>query len=279
GAMVSQPGDREDMHFVDPIVIRLAQTEVNRAGVHFLRGAVGAPEFVTDAETGGEELIELAGRLCYRSFAPGLNPNVTKVREGNAAYMANLLKQQHYSVLEHVHVTYAFLNVSRVFTHELVRHRLSNFSQESLRYVRLDELGAYWPEAFGEEVFRKVLRQVTVEGELTEDQMAENVASMVRSSRLIFEDFFRHAEDAQTKFANLFGLDHLTDFNIKKRLTSAMRRCAPIGLTTAIIMTTNLRNWRHVIELRTGEHAEEEIRKVIGMVADDLRALYPNAMA
>lgn len=266
------------MHLVEPQVIRLAQTRLNPAGVLELLRCAGAPDWQTDAISDGEELIELAGRLCYRSFAPGLNPNVTKVREGNAAYLANLLKQRHYSVLEHVSVTYAFLNVSRVFTHELVRHRLASFSQESLRYVRLDELGAYYPEAFAEETIREIVEALK-SPDASAEQTEADVDRLLGESEAIFRSFFRTAEQAQTHLAELFKLDDLTDFDLKKRVTSAMRRCAPIGLTTAIIMTTNLREWRHIIELRTSEHAEEEIRGVIGVVADDLRKLYPAAMA
>ena len=273
------------MRFVEPRVIRLAQTELCWGNVRedFLP-AVGVPEFSRqldaasdDGAADGELLIELAGRLCYRSFAPGLNPNVTKVREGNAGYLANLLKQRHYSVLEHVNVTYAFLNVSRVFTHELVRHRLASFSQESLRYVRLTDLGAYWPEAFGEEVVRQIVNALK-HSDASWDEAETDVEQMLEQSRDLFRGFFEHAEHVQSALAELFQLDDLTDFDLKKRITSAMRRCAPIGLTTAVIMTANLREWRHVVELRTSEHAEEEIRKVIGLVASDLRELYPSAM-
>src|SRR5262245_24717498 len=95
-----------------------------------LDGADGSGE---SAET----LIEFAGRLCYRSWEPGLNPNVRKIRTDRGEYFENLLASGHGSVLEHANFTFVFHHVSRVFTHELVRHRAgSAFSQESLRYVR-----------------------------------------------------------------------------------------------------------------------------------------------
>ena len=136
------------MKFIEPRVIRLAHTTLDPDGVPDFLQAVGAAGWESDAGSEGEQLIELCGRLCYRSWAPGLNANVTKVREGNAAYIANLIAQRHWSVLEHCTVTYAFVGVSRVLTHELCRHRHLSFSQESLRFVRLDELGAYMPMAF-----------------------------------------------------------------------------------------------------------------------------------
>lgn len=94
-----------------------------------------------------EILLEFAGRACYRSWAPGLNVNVTKVREDSEEYLGNVIRSGHGSVLEHANFTFAIRNVSRVFTHELVRHRVGlAISQESLRYVRLTDLGFRVPD-------------------------------------------------------------------------------------------------------------------------------------
>ena len=60
---------------------------------------------------------------CYRSWEPGLNPNVTRIRTDQAKYLENILASAHGSVLEHVSFTFVLHNVSRVFTHEVVRHR------------------------------------------------------------------------------------------------------------------------------------------------------------
>src|SRR5690606_28015896 len=104
------------------------------------------PHWKTDAPSDSERLCEVMGRLCYRSFEPGLNPNVTRVREGNETYLANILNVGHGSVIEHANLNFIFADVSRVFTHELVRHRAGTaMSQESLRFVRLDKLSAYVP--------------------------------------------------------------------------------------------------------------------------------------
>ena len=73
--------------------------------------------------TDPEALIELAARRCYKSFKPGLNPNVNKVRTDSKEYHRNILSSRHGSVLEHATCTWAFEYVSRVFTHELVRNR------------------------------------------------------------------------------------------------------------------------------------------------------------
>ncbi len=91
--------------------------------------------------TDGERLAEFAGRLCYMSQK---NPASRATRE----YLENIKKQGHGSVLEHANYSFALREVSRVFTHELVRHRAgSAFSQESLRYVRLTDIGFRVPPA------------------------------------------------------------------------------------------------------------------------------------
>lgn len=241
------------MRIVQPKVILLAETKQVFGGLDEVvehAGAVG--EWHTDAKTDGERLIEAAGRMCYRSWAPGLNPNVTKVREGNKEYIGNILKQKHGSVLEHVNTTWAFLNVSRVFTHELVRHRAGTaISQESLRYVRLEDIPFAYTAELPEEICDPLL------GEMEQVQ------------RDLAQHFQLDSLDAS------FSGGHPKDFAYKKRKTSAMRRLAPLGLATNMIWTCNMRELRHVITLRTDSSAEEEIRKVIGMLADIAIPRYP----
>ncbi len=235
------------MEHVSPKVFHLASTSMNLIGLEALLETIGAGDWDTDAISPAEHLIEVAGRMCYRSFKPGLNENVTKVREGNRGYIDNILKQRHGSVLEHATDTFAIVNCSRVFTHEIVRHRLCAFSQESLRYVRLTDLKGWIPGSLQKE------------------------GNFVQA----FEETFKDLERLQQDLAEDFDLDNLA-FNDKKKLTSAMRRLAPIGLATSIIVTTNHRNWRHMIEMRTSEHAEEEIRLVMAAIADILIERYPN---
>ena len=236
------------MEFKQPKAILLAETQIDLDGFKQLRREIGAPEWKTDADTGSEVLVEIAGRMCYKSFGAGLNPNINRVREGNAPYLKNILKVDHGSVLEHACVTFAFLDVTRVFTHEMVRHRVGTaFSQESLRYVRLDHLGAYLPEVFRDDEVEGWMRRV-----------------------------FNVLEDEQVELADHFGLNDEKSFNRKKQVTSAMRRLAPIGLCTNIVVTANHRAWRHIIGQRCTAHAEEEIRTVMFDVACQLRNKFSN---
>jgi thymidylate synthase (FAD) len=151
--------------FVEPKVFLVGETRRRRRTSAYL-DHVGAPSWNTDAPSDAEKLCEVMGRLCYRSFEPGLNPNVTRVRQGNDVYLGNIVDVGHGSVLEHGFMNFIFADVSRVVTHELVRHRAGTaISQESLRFVRLDKLSAYVPTHIreseqGMEIYTKTIEQL-----------------------------------------------------------------------------------------------------------------------
>ena len=153
------------MHETTPQVFLIARPSIDVDGHARLppgrrRGVLARPAPGRGAEgpSAGELLLEFGGRACYRSWEPGLNPNVSRIRTDRREYFANILRSGHGSVLEHANYSFAFRNVSRVFTHELVRHRAgSAFSQESLRYVRLTDIGFRVPAAL-EPVREQVLR-------------------------------------------------------------------------------------------------------------------------
>lgn len=140
------------MRRVEPQVFLVGETKaIEDELTEYLR-QIEVPDWQSDAPTDVEKLIEVMGRLCYRSFAPGLNPNVTKVREHNSEYIENVITVKHGSVTEHSVLNFIFLDVSRVFTHELVRHRVGvAISQESLRFVRLENLGLWLPSVIAED--------------------------------------------------------------------------------------------------------------------------------
>lgn len=238
------------MQRVEPKVFLVGETRIVTPGLQAYLKHVGVPNWYYGAPSEAEALVEVMGRLCYRSFAPGLNKNVKKVREGNKAYLDNILNTKHGSVLEHVTVNFIFADVSRVLTHELVRHRIGvAISQESLRYVRLDDLSQWLPS------------------DIREDVWAVNE----------FRATFQQLEQLQRDMALHFNLDDPNmPFAKKKKITSAMRRLAPIGLATTIGWSANIRAIRWVLEQRTDPAAEEEIRMVFGKVGSLMCELYPN---
>lgn len=255
-------------------VIHLAETQLNASGVSEFLKELGAPEWSSvEPKSDADLLVEIAGRLCYKSFNTELNPNITRVREGNQEYVKNILKQKHGSVLEHASVTFAFLNVSRIFTHEIVRHRAGMaFSQESQRFVRLDTFEVYIPDL------------TDALEELYDSQYTDSTASAkqtwVNQAQQDFIASVEHvSEQAQTALRDLiagWGLDNEgVTFSVKKKLTSALRRLVPGGVNTHIIVTGNHRAWRHVIENRTAPGAEQEIRDVFYDVGKQLKMRYP----
>jgi thymidylate synthase (FAD) len=123
-----------------------------------------------------------------------------------------------------------------------VRHRAgSAFSQESLRYVRLTDIGFRVPPAL--------------------EPVREQVVSLVEQ-----------LEEFQLSAADALGIDSEgIPFHVKKEVTSALRRLAPIGLSTDIVWTANVRTLRHVIEMRTAPGAEEELRLVFDSIAHTMK--------
>ncbi len=237
------------MKSVTPKVFLVGETRLVPEGVQAYLESVGAPDWTTDAPTDAEGLTEVFGRLCYRSFKPGLNPNVSRVREGNSAYLGHVIEVGHGSVLEHAMLNFIFTDVTRVVTHELVRHRAGTaVSQESLRFVRLDSLAAYIPM-----------------------HIQENEEALT-----VYVRTLEQLEQVQEELARIYDIEHEKKFEVKKQLTSAFRRVAPIGVATTIGWSCNFRTLRHVIERRTDPAAEEEIRLLFGAVFDIVRERYPN---
>jgi thymidylate synthase (FAD) len=201
---------------------------------------------------GPERLIELSARRCYKSFSIGLNPNVTKVRTNSAEYHRNILASGHGAVLEHSTATFAFEGVSRVLTHELVRNRQGikdldgeddlrsgefGMSQESMRYVRLEDIPVWLPPEFDDDQF---------------------LGSC-------FTEAIIYLEQQMARMVQHLNMDQL-DFTAKKKLTSCLRRMLPMGIATGIVWTANFRALRWLIEQRSSRHAEREIRLVFGEV-------------
>lgn len=253
------------MPHVVPITIHLlASSRVNRRGVQEWMERLGATEFEPNFEekTDVESLVELAGRRCYMSFQPGLNPNVTKIRSDIAEYLENILKSGHGSVLEHAYFTFAFEGVSRVFTGEMNRHRAGwAISEGSMRYIRFEDIGYWLPSSL----------------EPTPTESEETTEKKFATARV----FHRAFHDAEKHYKELLDIwkDELapeSKFHMKKQITSMMRRIIPMGVATGGVWTGNIRALRHVITMRTSAAAEEEILYVFTNVLKLLSEREPN---
>lgn len=201
---------------------------------------------------GPESVIAAAAKRCYNSFEVGLNPNVTKVRQDFVKYFDNVLASGHGSVLEHATFSYAIEGITRVGTAELNRHRAGTaISEGSMRYIRLDNGISWW-------------LPMSLRG--NDEQSVE--------TRAIFEETFQFIEKQYSRLCELWHVDNLP-FDQKKKLTSMFRRIVPMGVQTGGVWTFNVRALRHVIELRSTPHAEEEIALIVGLIISDLKQDHP----
>lgn len=269
------------MKLVTPSVHIIGDTQVIDLGVQQVLDILQCPDWSSNAPSDGEELIEFAGRLCYRSFAPDLNPNVKRVREGNETYISNILNQKHGSVIEHSTVIIAFMNVSRIFTHELVRHRAGcSYSQESMRFVRLDEVTMWMPSSTKYEEIRKMWDNISQQDRERLVEYYGNVDNWAESCQNMIMEYFKRScevyEEFQGEMERRFGLENMKDFHTKKVLTSMIRRIIPSGVATHIVMGVNHRAARHILEMRASPGAEEEIDLVMKALGSLLKERYPN---
>ena len=163
-----------------------------------------------------EKLIESAARTAYLSFDAQTEGTET-------AMIRRLIRAGHYSVLEHAWATVRIAEVSRACTHQLVRHRLCSYTQQSQRYV--DESGF----------------------ECVVPRSIESNAE----ARTIYSGLMRKAGEA---YKQLLGL------GIRRE---DARFVLPNAVESEIVVTANLRQWRHMIELRGSADAQWEIRAVM----------------
>jgi thymidylate synthase (FAD) len=181
--------------------------------------------------TDGERLAEFAGRLCYMSQH---NPAKRQTRE----YLENIKKQGHGSVLEHANYSILLEGVSRSLTHELVRHRAGfAYSQLSQRYVDESEANFVIPPAI-----------------VGDAGLEEPWRAQVESAQAVYVDLV-------AKLMERYGW--VADkVHRRKMAREAARAVLPNATETKIVVTANARAWRTMLELRSSEGAELEIRRM-----------------
>jgi len=196
----------------------------------------------------GERLAEFAGRLCYMSQK---NP----ANRGTREYLENIKKQGHGSVLEHATYSLLLEGVSRSLTHELVRHRAGfAYSQLSQRYV--DESNAAFvipPAIIGDEALLAEWK-TQVEG-----AQATYVALVDK-----LMERYKWVEDKVHR---------------RKMAREAARGVLPNSTETKIVVTANARAWRTMLELRSSEGAEFEIRRMAVTILRVLQDIAPGFFA
>jgi thymidylate synthase (FAD) len=179
----------------------------------------------------GERLAEFAGRLCYMSQA---NPAKRPTRE----YLDNIKKQGHGSVLEHANYSILLEGVSRSLTHELVRHRAGfAYSQLSQRYVDESHAAFVVPPAI-----------------IGDEKLEATWKSQIESAQTTYVGL---VEQLMERYGWVADRVHR-----RKMAREAARAVLPNATETKIVVTANARAWRTMLELRSSEGAEMEIRRL-----------------
>ncbi len=201
---------------------------------------IARPEFVEPAHLGvqwkgdasdGERLAEFAGRICYMSQK---NP----AGRTTAEYLENIKTQGHGSVLEHAVYVLLIEGISRSCSHELVRHRAGfGYSQLSQRYVDESHAAFVMPPA--------IMGDAALERDWTAQMEAAQAA------------YVKAVDGLMKKYAHIEDKVHR-----RKMAREAARSALPNGTETKIVVSANVRAWRTMLELRCGEGAEQEIRRM-----------------
>jgi len=184
------------------------------------------------------EIIETAGRVCYRS-----EPR----HSDQERFIQKIVRSGHESVIEHVSVT-AKIVCDRGVSHELVRHRLASYSQESTRYAN------YAKDKFGREI--TVIRPCF---------WMDGVGAFGCKSK----EMNRWEQAMKTAEHNYMTL---IDWGCPPEQA---RTVLPNSLATTVIVTANIREWRHIFRLRISSRAHPQIRQVMKMGVIEMSSLYP----
>lgn len=167
------------------------------------------------------KLIELAGRTCYKSDNL-ITPDSAK------NFVEKIAQRGHESVIEHYNITVRFI-CNRGFTHELVRHRLAAYSQESTRYCN------YNKDKFGSEI--TVIKPFEINEDTKEYDLWKEAMQNAEKSYMAMIENGSKPENA--------------------------RGVLPIDIKTEIVITTNLREWKHIFKLRTSKAAHPSMRELM----------------
>lgn len=179
--------------------------------------------------------IERAGRTCYKS-EDKITPDSAR------QFIAMIIKRGHHSVLEHEWVSVRII-CDRGVSHEIVRHRLASYSQESTRYCN------YSKARFGEEI-----TVIDPRPHLTAEQFGHWEATIAHIERAYF---------------------WLIEGGAAPQMA---RSILPNSLKTELVMTCNLREWRHFFTLRTSDAAHPQLREITRPMLVEFRNRIPVAL-
>lgn len=226
---------------------------------------VSRPQFIAhplyvlpDHSGAAENIIATGGKVCYDSYGP----------DGRSVpeHIKGLVNSGHGSVLEHAHVGVFIEGISRGCSHEIVRHRMFNYSQRSTRYTAEGEASI-------------VLDPFYVR--LWELDPAERT----HDESFLLERFLNSAQRSIAEYeVQVETLERLAPIGIpprdrRKWCRGKARQLLPHALETRMVMTGNLRAWRHFLLMRSSRHAEAEIRRLTELLYATIVPIAPTVFA
>ncbi len=208
-------------------------------------------EILTPISEGGLKelkLIESIARECYKS-----NDKITEDGESAKKLISNLIKSQHFAMIEHGPSLSVKFTTDRGVSHEAVRHRLFSFAQESTRYVN------YSKDKFGNEI--SVID--IAPGMALDTKMKNEDADVIGE---IYCEWLKAMEDAEKHYMKMIELGATPQI---------ARSVLPNSTKTTITITGNYREWRHFFELRCDKAAHPQIREIAIPLLKELRTKLP----
>ncbi len=201
------------------------------------------------SQNGIEELkrIEAVGRTCYKS-----EDKITDDGESAKKFVAMLIKNNHEAMLEHSTLSVRFY-VDRGVSHELVRHRLASFGQESTRYVN------YANNKYGNEISVIDLQ----DGIILDTKMVKESAGVVAA---VYTEWIKAMQDAEKHYLQMIKLGATPQI---------ARSVLPNSTKTELVMTANYREWRHFFKLRTAIAAHPQMREITIPLLKELKSKIP----
>ena len=198
-----------------------------------------------------ENVLASAGRLCYSKV--GVEELMNKYsQEDNEKFVKMLADMGHESPLEHVSFTFAVEGISRACSHQLVRHRLASYSQQSQRYVNLDETFSY-----------------IIPKEIEKDEIALDEYSKTMDK--IYNSYKELTEQLHYKYC-MTGMDKR---EANKKAIEDARYILPNACETKLVFTMNVRTLLHFFEKRCCTRAQWEIRDMANEMLRQCKEICP----
>ncbi len=190
-----------------------------------------------------EELVASAAKLCYSPV--GVEDLLEKsTPESAEKFLNTLLNLEHMSPLEHISFTFGIEGVSRTLTHQLVRHRIASYSQQSQRYVRLNDFKYIIPPQIEEDEEAKKFFLEAIEASKEAYNKITKILIEKKTAPLVEDGMEK--EDAVK--------------SVEKSIIEDARYIFPNACETKIVVTMNARTLLHFFKLRTCNRAQWEIR-------------------